>query len=271
MYTTKKHGCDYVIQVDYVTDQEHVQQIVASSTSRLSQQDSLKSLKPPTSSTSPDSWARIGISRVDSVNVERQARVAGSIRSREGDETRSRQSTATSSNPELGTRQVELRRIVDVQSNVLAAEQVVAGAQAGGDGGVEVAHLGDKGRPLADLVAVLVNLEPDVARGHPRVDVLAVGHAGQVEEDGAGVAHAVARGEADAGAGGDGLHGGGRAAGLLVAADEGRAHALDGVGARVVLRLADILPLGRGDAIDDGAGEEVWICLVSTSIVLSDI
>lgn len=140
---------------------------------------------------------------------------------------------------------------------MLSAEQVVTRAEVGRDGGVELGHLSLERRVRADLVAVLVDLEPDVTAGGPRVDVLAVGDAGHVEEHRSGVTHAVARSEAEAGTGSDGLHSGDGAARLLVAAHQVGADILDGLRAGVVVGLADVLPIGGPDTIDDGLGEEV--------------
>ena len=97
-----------------------------------------------------------------------------------------------------------------------------------GEGGAAVWH----GRDLADL-------EPHVAGAVPGVDVLAVGHAGHVEGDGAEVGDGRHGDEAQLGAGGDG---GGRGAGLVLEAAD--VDAVD-VGHAVVV-LVVLGPADRG-------------------------
>ena len=191
-----------------------------------------------------------------SVDVKRQTGVAGRVLARERHKTRRRGRPATR-DLELRTRNVELRSTSNMQTDVLVAQQVVTRGNVRGDGSVDLGHVDLERRAATGHVAVLLNLEPDGARGVPGVDVLAFRDLGQVPQAGARVTHGVARGEADLGAGGDGLDRGGWAAGLLIAGHEGGGDVFDGAGSRVIVRLANELPLGGLDAVDDGLGEEV--------------
>lgn len=112
------------------------------------------------------------------VNATIQARVALAVGTGEGDEVGGG-AGAVAGDLELGAADVELRGAGRVQADVLDPHEVVAGLQAGGDGGVDLVHVDVE--LAARLGAVLVNLEPDVARGVPAVDVLSVGDPGHVE------------------------------------------------------------------------------------------
>lgn len=106
--------------------------------------------------------------------------------------------------------------------------------------------------------SLLRNLKPHATRGLPRVDILPVGDARHVEQHGADVSDGSLGGEADGRAGGDGLHGGRRAAGLLVAAHERVVDVGQALARPLVGGPPDEFPFPAHVAIGDEGREDVW-------------
>ena len=213
------------------------------------------------------------------VDVDLDAGVRGTVGAGEGDLVGGL-GAAAAGDLELGARDVELSTtcaLGDVQSNVLSPHQVAAGLDAAGDGDGERALacrrvvLDDgsyfikqspsieKGRTiarpgeLATKVGLLLgHLEPHGTVAVPRVDVLAVGDAGQVELHGARVVDVGADRVCHRGASCDAERLGGGSGGGLEAADLRRVYAPDETVVLPVVGPADMLPVSA--AVDLGEG-----------------
>ena len=204
--------------------------------------------------------ARVGVAGGNGVvEVELDTGVLGVVGAGEGDAGGLAGTAAL--DLDLGAAEVELgaaRLAGRVQGNVLDAEQVVAGRDAGGDGGRDLAAAvrGPGEAALGEVGPVLVDLEPDVTAAVEVGRRLALRGLGHVEGHGAWVADVAVDPEADLVAGLD-RHGlGALAAGrVLVTADGVGLDVLDGAVGVEVGRLADELPILGGLAVVDQSRE----------------